>query len=128
MAEIEILKAGLKQINLSGQVAKGMNCVIKAIIKGKAKLVVLAEDCDVKDYKAVITALCKQYDVKLQSGVAKEDLGAVLGMNRPKGDGSARSHKINCSACAVTKLGKIRTPDVEEFLRAYIPSEAAPAE
>lgn len=127
MAEIEVMKAGLKQLNLSGQVAKGFNCVVKAIVKGKAKLVVLAEDCDNKEYKALITALCKTYNVKLLGGVTKEDLGVVLGMSYLKGDGSLR-RQIKCSACALTKLGKIRTSEVEAFLEAYIPSEAKPAE
>lgn len=120
------MKAGLKQINLSGQVAKGLNCVIKSIVKGKAKLVVLAEDCDNKDYKATVTALCKTYGVELKGQVTKQDLGDIFGMASLKSDASVRRH-INCSACAVIKLGKIRTADVEAFLEAYLPSEAASA-
>lgn len=121
----EVLKQGLKQINLSGSVAKGFNTVIKAIIKGKAKMVVLAEDCDNKQYKELITGLCKTYNVPLVSSgdVKKAELGAVLGMSYLKADGSLR-RQINCSACAVLRLGKIRTPDVEAFIEAFLPEKA----
>ena len=122
MAEnnVAIIENGLKQINLAGRVAKGFNCVIKAIIKGKAKLVFLADDCDNKEYKALITGLCKTYNVKLVAGVNKAVLGKTLGMSYLKGDGSLR-RQINCSACAVTKypIEANTTQAVVEFQAAF---------
>lgn len=130
MAEnnVAIIEGGLKQINLAGRVAKGFNCVIKAIIKGKAKLVFLADDCDNKEYKALITGLCKTYNVKLVQGINKDILGKTLGMSYLKGDGTVR-RQINCSACAVTKYpGQLSTtPAVVEFQTAFDP-ESVPQE
>ena len=123
MAEIEIMKEGLKQINLSGAVAKGMNCVVKAIIKGKALMVVLADDCDNKEYKNLIMALCKKHNVKLEMGINKADLGTTLGLVYMKADGSMNRSK-GCASCAVTKIGKIRTAHVDAFVEAYLPEKS----
>lgn len=117
---------GLKQINCSGAVAKGFNCVVKSLLKGKAKIVFLADDV-VKEYRDAITALCKKYDVKLEGGINKERLGSVLGQDSLKGDQSVRRH-IGCGSCAVTSWGKYRPQVVEEFIATFAPSEAAPAE
>jgi small subunit ribosomal protein S12e len=112
-----VIAYGLRQINLSGRVAKGFNCTVKAIIKGKAKIVFLADDCDDKNYKALITGLCRKNHVKLQAFPNKRDLGIALGLVQIKGDGTARGgkHQRGCGACAVTKYASFDTPAVEEF-------------
>ena len=63
---VAVIENGLHQINLSGLVAKGIKCTTKAIMKGRAQLVLLADDCQNKDYKNLITGLCSKYNVKLQ--------------------------------------------------------------
>lgn len=52
---------------------------MKAILKGKAKLVFLADDCDNKDYKALITGLFRKNFVQLRPFPSKKELGLVLG-------------------------------------------------
>ena len=128
MSEVNtsIIENGLRQINLSGRVAKGFNCTVKAIVKNKAQLVFLADDCDNKDYKALITGLCKKYNVKLHSVPQKEILGKALALSRVKTDGTVR-RQIKCAACAIVKYGK-PFEVVEEFRNAFDPQQAEAAE
>jgi small subunit ribosomal protein S12e len=109
---------GLRQINLSGRVAKGFNCTVKAIIKGKAKIVILADDCDNNDYKRLITGLCQKNHVKLQPFASKQDLALALGLVQLRANGSTREGKRPrvCGACAVIKYGNVVNTAVEEFL------------
>jgi small subunit ribosomal protein S12e len=113
-----VIEDGLKQINLSGRIAKGFNCTVKAIIKRKAKCVFLAEDCDAKDYKPLITGLCKKYDIPLRTVGMRAKLGSVFGLGRIKADGSV-GRAIPCSACAVVKYGPVLTSAVEAFRAAF---------
>jgi small subunit ribosomal protein S12e len=119
-----VIEAGLRQINLSGRIAKGFNCTVKAIIKGKAKAVFLADDCDNKDYRALITGLCRKSRVGLQTFPSKRDLARALGLVAVHPDGSIRTQKKNetgCGACALIKYGLVNTPAVEEFRSALDP-------
>ncbi|OHT05201.1 ribosomal protein L7Ae [Tritrichomonas foetus] len=122
-----VIENGLRQISLSGRVAKGFNCTVKAIVKGKAKIVFLADDCDNKDFKALITGLCKKYDVKLQSVPQKQVLGKALGLTTLRHDGTVR-RQINCGACAIIKYGSVITAEVEEFRNAFDPAPVEAAE
>ena len=117
-----VLVNGLKQINLSGSVAKGVKCTVKAILKGKARLVLLADDCENKDYKNLITGLCKKQNVKLQAVPSKEEVGKALGLAHIKADGTVK-RQIGCGACAIIKYGTVETEDVANFKQAYDPSE-----
>ena len=118
-ATLDTIQKGLKQINLSGKVARGFNCVVKAIIKGRAKIVFL--DNEVKEYKDLITSLCKKYDVRLEVGLSKEDLGSILGLDALKSDGTVR-RKISCGTCAIISYGP-HVPATEEFLAAFDPEQ-----
>ena len=119
-----VIENGLKQINLSGRVAKGFNCVIKAILKGRARIVFLASDVD-SNYKDLIVGLCKKYGVRLDESMKKEALGDVLGQASVKSDGEVRKH-IACGACAVTSYGKKGVPARDEFVAMF--EGEAPAE
>ena len=122
MAEEEVLINGLHQINLSGNVAKGIKCTTKAIMKGKARLVLLADDCQNKDYKNLITGLCKKYNVKLVTVSQREALGKALGLTNLKADGTPR-RQMGCGACAITKYGSVETEELNQFRAAYDPAE-----
>lgn len=111
----ETIENGLKQINLSGTVAKGFNCTVKAIVKGSAQVVFLADDADAKDYKALITGLCKSKNIKLQTGVSKAVLGGALGLHNLKADSTVRRVQ-GCGACAIVKFGTHYTPAMEELM------------
>ena len=116
--EANTLTLGLKQINLSGSVAKGVKCTVKAIMKGKARLVLLAEDCQNKDYINLITGLCKKYSVKLQTVPQKEELGKALGLTNLKSDGLVR-RQMSCGACAILKYGSVETEAVTNFRQQF---------
>ena len=115
-----ILESGLHQINLSGNVAKGIKCTTKAILKGKARLVLLADDCENKDYKNLITGLCKKYNVKLQNVAKKEVIGKALGLTHIKADGTVK-RQMGCGACAIIKYGSVETQETEDFRQAFDP-------
>lgn len=117
---VAVIENGLRQISLSGRVAKGLTCTVKAIIKGKARLVFLADDCENKDYKALITGLCKKHGVKLVQVPSRTTLGKALGLTCLRADGTVR-RQINCSSCALIKYGGVVTPHVEEFRNAFDP-------
>ena len=124
MAEenVAVIENGLRQISLSGRVAKGFNCTVKAVIKNKAKIVFVADDVDNKDYKALITGLCKKYNVKLHTVQNKALLGKALGITNLRGNGTVRK-EVNCGACAVIKYGGVINPDVENFRAAFDPAQ-----
>ena len=115
-----VLENGLHQINLSGNVAKGIKCTIKAILKGKAQLVLLAEDCQNKDYTNVVTGLCKKHNVKLQLVPQKELIGKALGLTHIKADGTVK-RQMGCGACAIIKYGSVETQEIEDFRKAFDP-------
>lgn len=116
--EGNVFEKGLAQINRSGRVAKGIKCATKAIIKKKAQVVFLADDCDNKDYKNLVTALCNKYNVKLVAIPKKADMGKALGLTNLKHSGEVRK-QINCGVCAITKWGGVNTPDTEAFIAQY---------
>lgn len=122
-----VIENGLRQISLSGRVAKGFNCTIKAIIKNKAKIVFVADDVDNKDYKTLITGLCKKYNIKLQTVSQKLLLGKALGLTNLRGNGSVRK-EVGCGACAVLKYGGVINAEVENFRNAFDPEQAEPKE
>ncbi|EAY15385.1 ribosomal protein L7Ae, putative [Trichomonas vaginalis G3] len=118
----QVIEAGLHQINLSGTVAKGIKCTIKAILKGKAQLVLLADDTENKDYKNLVAGLCKKHNVKLQAVEKKELLGRALGLTHLKADGSVR-RQMNCGACAIIGYGKVETEELNAFRAAFDPAQ-----
>ena len=119
-ASTTVLENGLHQINLSGNVAKGIKCTIKAILKGKAQLVLLAEDCENKDYSNIVTGLCKKYNVKLQMVPQKQLIGKALGLTHIKADGTVK-RQMGCGACAIIKYGSVETQEIEDFRSAFDP-------
>ena len=113
----EVILNGLHQISLSGRVAKGVNCTIKAIIKGKAKCVFLSENSD-KNISEIIKGLCKKHNVPLHSVPNKELLGKSLGLTCLRSNGTVR-RQINCATCAIIKYGSVVTTELEEFRKQF---------
>ena len=121
-AATAVIENGLHQINLSGNVAKGIKCTVKAILKGRAQLVLLAEDCQNKDYTNLITGLCKKHGVKLQTVPQKELIGKALGLTHIKADGTVK-RQMGCGACAIIKYGAVETQEINDFRAAFDPAE-----
>ncbi len=64
----------------SGKIKKGVNEVTKAIERGKAKLVVVAEDVSPKEITMHIPLLCEDKGIKCVVVPSKEELGVAAGM------------------------------------------------
>ncbi len=64
----------------SGKLKKGANEVTKVIEKGKAKLVVIAEDTSPKEIIMHIPMLCEEKKIPCITVAKKEELGAAAGL------------------------------------------------
>ena len=65
----------------SGKLKKGSNEVTKVIEKGKAKLVVIAEDTNPKEIIMHIPLLCEEKKITCIKVAKKEELGAAAGLS-----------------------------------------------
>lgn len=70
----------------TGQIKKGINEATKAAERGKAKLVVYAEDVSPKEITMHLPILCKEKNIPCVAVPAKEELGAAAGL--PVGTGA----------------------------------------
>jgi len=64
----------------SGKIRKGTNEVTKAIERGKAKIVIVAEDVSPKEITMHIPMLAKEKGIKCIVVPSKEELGVAAGM------------------------------------------------
>jgi len=78
----------------SGKIRKGANEVTKAVERGIAKLVVVAQDVSPKEVVMHLGPLCKEKKIPYVDVPAKDDLGAAAGL------------RVGTSAVAVIKEGE----------------------
>lgn len=71
-----MLKKALSHDGLS----RGLHEVVRALEKGQAQLVVLAEDCNQPDYKKLVEALCAEQSANLLSVKEAQQLGTWAGV------------------------------------------------
>ncbi|MFA6089491.1 MAG: 50S ribosomal protein L7Ae [Candidatus Woesearchaeota archaeon] len=64
----------------TGKIKKGSNEVTKAIERGKAKLVVIANDASPKEVVMHIPIICKEKQVPCVNISSKQELGAAAGI------------------------------------------------
>lgn len=83
-------------LNGKGKVRKGTNEVTKAVERGTAKLVVVAEDVDPKAIVMHLKPLCEQKGVPYVTVKSKKELGASVGL------------KVNCASAAIVNEGDKR--------------------
>jgi large subunit ribosomal protein L7Ae len=77
-----------------GKVRKGINEVTKAIERGNAQVVVIAEDVSPKEIIAHIPILCEEKKIKFISVPTKAELGKAAGLNK------------DCSSIAIISAGE----------------------
>ena len=65
----------------TGKVDKGTNEVTKAIERGQAKMVVVAEDVSPKEVVQHLSALCKEKGIPCEVVDSKKKLGIAAGIN-----------------------------------------------
>ncbi len=67
----------------TGKIRKGVNETTKAVERGEAKLVVVAEDVNPPEIVMHLPALCEEKHVPLVKVPAKADLGRAAGLDVP---------------------------------------------
>ncbi len=80
----ELVDKTLETVELArdtGKIAKGTNEVTKAIERGQAELIVLAEDVEPEEIVAHLPMLSEEKDTPYAYVPAKNDLGAAAGLN-----------------------------------------------
>ncbi len=65
----------------TGKIEKGTNEVTKAIERGTAKLVVIADDVEPKEVIQHIPLLCEEKGIKYETVDSKKKLGVAAGIN-----------------------------------------------
>ena len=73
----------LQLANQTGHIRKGTNETTKAIERGQAKLVVIAEDVDPPEVVAHLPILCEERKIPYVFVPSKEKLGSSVGIDVP---------------------------------------------
>lgn len=82
-----------------GKIEKGTNEVTKAVERGTAKLVVIADDVQPKEIVQHLPLLCKEKGIPLMNADSKQKLGIAAGIN------------VATASIAVTDLGDVVLPE-----------------
>ena len=90
----EAVYDALEKIRRDGKIKKGINEVTKAVERGLAKLVVVADDVSPKEILMHLPLLCKEKNIPIISVPSKQELGGSVGM------------QISTSSVAVIDYGK----------------------
>ncbi len=99
---------GIEAVVRSGSIRKGTNEVTKAIERGTAKLVVIAEDIEPEEIVMHLPILCKEKAVPFVFVPTKQELGAACGLS------------VSTATVAVDNVGKA-AKQVEEIVNALKP-------
>jgi large subunit ribosomal protein L7Ae len=70
----------LRQARQTGKIRKGTNEVTKAVERGQAKLVILAEDVDPPEVVAHLPILCEEKKIPFVFVPSKAEMGPPLGL------------------------------------------------
>src|SRR3989338_676209 len=73
----------LEIVKKTGKIKKGTNEVTKAIERGTAKLVLVAQDTNPKEIIMHLPALCEEKGIPLVPVPKREELGEIAGLNIP---------------------------------------------
>lgn len=95
----ELVDKALEAVELArdtGRIRKGTNETTKAVERGQAKLVVIAEDVDPEEIVAHLPPLCEEKEIPYIYVPSKKELGAAAGIEVPS------------ASVAITEPGKGR--------------------
>ncbi len=73
----------IEKARKTGKIEKGTNEVTKAVERGTAKLVVIAEDVQPKEVVQHLPVLCKEKGIEVMTVDSKQKLGVAAGINVP---------------------------------------------
>jgi small subunit ribosomal protein S12e len=97
------LKVVLKQSLAIGGLARGLKECCRSLDRNEALICILADDCDQKEYKALIEGLCKSQKVDIIRVESNQVLAEMVGVKKydkklqPKKKGK-------CSSCVIKKF------------------------
>ncbi|MBR9679943.1 MAG: 50S ribosomal protein L7ae [Candidatus Altiarchaeota archaeon] len=94
----------LEKARISGKLRKGTNEVTKAVERGKALLVVMAENVDPPEIIMHIPSLCEEKGIEFAYVPEKKELGAAAGMEVPT------------AAVAIAEAGKAK-PELDDIVK-----------
>lgn len=102
MSSLQIV---LKKSLASDGLARGIREAVKALERRKARLIILAEDCEKEDYQRLIEALADSTNTPLVHVPSRADLGEWAGLTRFLKNGDVKK-KIGSSVVAITSYGQ----------------------
>jgi small subunit ribosomal protein S12e len=86
-------------------VRRGLREAVRALDRGVARLCITAGDCDEANYKKLIKALCKEFNVKIIEVPKRLELGEIVGQAKRRADGTSRK-AVRCSCAVITDFGE----------------------
>merc|ERR1719453_1279656 len=100
----EALQKQLKHSLIYDGLVRGLREVVKSIENGNAKAVVLAKDCQSKEYIQLIKALTNSREVPLIEVNERLKLGEWVGLGKVDEDGKPIKI-VGCSSCSIIDWG-----------------------
>ncbi len=86
----------------TGKIEKGTNEVTKAVERGTARLVVIAEDVQPKEVIQHLPILCKEKGIEVMTVDSKQKLGIAAGIN------------VSTASVAVIDAGEASVPETKK--------------
>merc|ERR1719263_2170395 len=100
----QALEEQLKNSLIHDGLARGLREVVKSIENGNAKVVILARDCQSKEYIQLIKALSNSRDIPLIEVEERLKLGKWVGLGKVDEEGKTIK-VIGCSSCSIRDWG-----------------------
>src|SRR5690606_23887290 len=100
-----VLPVVLRNARVADGLARGLRESVKALDRKEAHLCILASSCDNKEYKTLVTALCREqsiYIIEVQKG---KDLGEWVGLCKRRDEEGKPVKVVSCSCCVVKNYG-----------------------
>jgi len=99
------LRHVLRESLFADGLARGIDESARALDRKKAKMCILAKDCEEATYKKLVEALCKEHECPLVRVDDKKTLGEMAGLCKIDKDGNARK-VVQCSCVVIQDFGK----------------------
>merc|ERR1719453_715324 len=100
----QALRKQLKHSLIYDGLVRGLREVVKSVENGNAKVVVLAKDCQSKEYIQLVKALTNSRDIPLIEIDERLKLGEWVGLGKVDEEGKTIKI-IGCSSCSINDWG-----------------------
>ena len=94
----------LEKARTTGKIRKGTNETTKAVERGKAKLVIIAEDVDPPEIVMHLPVLCEEKNIPYVYVPSKKELGAAAGL------------QVSAASAAIIDAGEARK-ELDELIK-----------